>query len=90
MNQSTTISKRANKPKSLDKGRFKLAVRFTNNLDKVYYFWSNRNQDNRGISDFRFRQLVLNKPEWVGKVAWAAIYEEGQRIHVFTFSEGWH
>ena len=64
---SSNTAQRKNKPKACDKGRFKLGVRFLNNLEKVHYFWSNRNQDTRSISAFRFQKLVLNKPEWIGK-----------------------
>ena len=86
---SNNTAQRKNKPKACDKGRFKLGVRFLNNLEKVHYFWSNRNQDTRGVSAFRFRQLVLSKPEWIGKIAWAAIYDDGQRIHEFAPDHGW-
>ena len=77
-------------PKSQSKGRFKLGIRFSNNLDQVYYFWSNLSQDIRGVSAFRFRKLVISKPEWIGKIAWAAIYENGQRIQEFAPDQGWH
>ena len=86
---STPTTQRKTKPKACDKGRFKLGVRFLNNLDKVHYFWSNQNQDTRGVSAYRFRQLVLTKPDWIGKIAWAAIYDAGQRIHEFTLDDGW-
>ena len=86
---SITTTSHKTKPKACDKGRFKLGVRFLNNLDKVHYFWSNQNQDSRGVSAYRFRQLVLSKPEWIGKIAWAAIYNDGQRIHEFNFDDGW-
>ena len=87
MPRSTTT--RSTKPKACDKGRYKLGVRFLNNLDKVFYFWSNANQDTRGVSAFRFRQMVLTKPDWAGKIAWAAIYADGQRIHEFNLDQGW-
>ncbi len=86
---STPTTQRKTKPKACDKGHFKLGVRFLNNLDQVHYFWSNQNQDSRGVSAYRFRQLVLTKPDWIGKIAWAAIYNEGQRIHEFTLDDGW-
>ena len=86
---STPTTQRKTKPKACDKGRFKLGVRFLNNLDQVHYFWSNQNQDSRGVSAYRFRQLVLTKPDWIGKIAWAAIYNDGQRIQEFTLDDGW-
>lgn len=85
-----TQRQRVRKPKAADKGRYKLAVYFHDHDDKngrAKYFWSNAQQDKKGVSINRLKRMVTVK--WQGKVNWAAIYENGAPICKFNEETQW-
>lgn len=86
----TEPRQRVRKPKAADKGRYKLGVYFHNHDDKngrAKYFWSNTQQDKKGISVNRLKKMVTVK--WQGKVNWAAIYENGIQVCKFNEETQW-
>lgn len=85
-----TPQRRQAKPKAADRGRYKLAVYFHDHDDangRAKYFWSNAQQDKKGVSLNRLKKMITNK--WKGLVNWAAIYENGVQVCKFSEETQW-
>jgi len=89
MEQQETRSRPA-KSKATERGDFKLGVYFINHQQpqsKAYYFFSKKSQDRAGTAASHLKKLVFSK-NWVGKVNWAGLYQNGVLLATFNREDG--